>query len=184
MPPPSWIDAVNRWSLDLRGAILLFGKGQDVNARDNSSIFAFRGMTALHFAARSRKTTIVGILLGLGADVNARDKSGKTALHHAADGWWINDIESADETLCLLLKRGADIKIRGHRHYADYNTALHFAVYSEDAAAIRVLQQHGADLNAKNVNGQSALDMAGEDLRNVIAQIRIAAPVRAPDDGG
>ena len=182
LPSPSWIDAVNKWALDLRGAMLLFGMGKDINAKDNS------GMTALHFASRSRKTTIVGLLLGLGADVNARDKSGKTALHHAADGWY-GSKESSDKTLSILLERMEYDEIMGHCQNDDINTALHFAFLSEDVSAIRVLRRHGADLNTLKVNGEITLDLAKEDLtdtdlRKVIAQILVGVPARSPNEGG
>lgn len=42
------------------------------------------GQTALHHAARSRKTEAIDIIMSCGGDIHAVDSRGRTALHHAA----------------------------------------------------------------------------------------------------
>lgn len=43
----------------------------------------YRGQSLLHYAAESRRTDALDLVIRFGVDVNARDNLGRTALHHA-----------------------------------------------------------------------------------------------------
>jgi len=88
------------------------------------------GYTALHRASHKGDARIVNALLEANANINATDNRGKTALYIAA---------SADhaEVVQLLLRRGADRKIRGGTAQL---TALEVAVERGCNAVLKVLQ--------------------------------------------
>ena len=60
-------------------------------------------MTPLMIAAQEGNASMVDFLHSHGADVNARDSLGNSALHHAADGWWSENVEMVK----LLLDAGS-----------------------------------------------------------------------------
>lgn len=57
--------------------------------------------------------------------------------------------------LQALLQRGANPNVAD----ADGNTPLHFAASFNDAQAIRLLLDYGADLSSRNATGFTPLDM-------------------------
>lgn len=73
----------------------------DVNHKD------FKGMTPLHYAAKTVRANICRRLLDLGANVNARDNSGRVPMHYAASTNYRPPDEDRDvarrRTLALLL---------------------------------------------------------------------------------
>jgi ankyrin repeat protein len=137
---------------------LLAASGANVNLGDNG------GRTPLHQAACASPTEIVVILLKNGANPNAQDRNGVTPLHEAA--------RTADEeVLELLLKNNADVAIR-HRTYwgpakplemplrQPGGTALHDAVQWGRCDLVRILVTHKADVNAKDDDGRTPLQVA------------------------
>ncbi len=128
----------------------------------DSGIFhwIYAGDTALHLAAAGYRVEIVELLLAAGSDPNAaqnRRRSGP--LHYAADGFitgpaW--DAKRQVETLQCLLGHGANI------HLQDRNgaTALHRAVRTRCAAAVRFLLRAGSDPTIRNTSGSTAFHLA------------------------
>lgn len=118
------------------------------------------GDTALHLAAAGHRVECVLSLLECGADPNAatnRRRSGP--LHYAADGFldgpaW--DSRKQVATLCGLLDHGADL----HLQDANGATALHRAVRTRCAAAVRFLLGAGADPEASNRSGSTPFHLA------------------------
>ncbi|KAJ8391559.1 hypothetical protein AAFF_G00088810 [Aldrovandia affinis] len=110
----------------------------------------WRGLTCLHLATLRRNQRMVKLLIKEGANLNVQDgTSGKTALHVAVE---LHDVSLAK----LLLNKGANVDA------AMFNgcTPLHLAVGRRDAAIALLLCQSGADQMLRNMEDETALDLA------------------------
>lgn len=170
-------------------AQLFLDKGVRVNAKGCGPWSdGNRGATPLHCAASSAGRRLVEFLIGKGAEVNARDTTGYTPLHYAAAG-------GNKETAEVLVARGADVHATtGHSG----NTPLHLAVQLNNVAGpgggkrrvelVRLLLDHGADVNARNSREHTALHIAvawgWDSLETVQALLSSGADVHARDRSG
>lgn len=115
---------------------------------DNRPYQMFPKVPALAMAAM-QGADITRLLLERGANVNATDKAGNTALI-----WCANFGPS--EAVKVLLAYDANVNMRGY----DRATALIRAAEranEPDAEVIRLLIAGGADVNARDVNGHTAI---------------------------
>ena len=103
------------------------------------------GATALSLAALGGHVDCVNALLEAGADMEARDKYELTALSAAA-------VAGHESVLKALLARGA----------ADKDAALRHATAYGRHEAVMALLNSGANPNAADASGQSAVDIAKE----------------------
>jgi hypothetical protein len=116
--------------------------------------------TPLHLAAAGYRVEIGQLLLAAGADVNARMNHRRSGpLHYAADGYINGTAWNAGRQVRMievLLDAGAEIDAQ------DKNgaTALHRAVRTRCAAAVKCLLKRGADTRVRNKNGSVAFDLA------------------------
>jgi len=116
--------------------------------------------SALHVAAAGYRVEIAKLLLEAGADCGSANKHRRSQpLHYAADGHlespsW--DGERQVKLIELLLNAGADT------HAQDKNgaTALHRAVRTRCAAAVKCLLDAGSDLTLKNAPGSTPFHLA------------------------
>jgi uncharacterized protein len=154
---------------------MLLDKGADANSRDMTT-----NSPALMIAVLKGHEGIVRMLLDKGADVNAQDKNGDTALIAAAR-------EGMSKTAKILLVRGADINVRNNlgktamdtaeekgvsqivsllRAYdpghIDLNTELVRAASLGDLTLVKKSLDKGADVNAEDITGHTALAIAAE----------------------
>ena len=117
------------------------------------------GSTPLHYAAGADEVEVAELLIAKGADLDARNFSGLTPLHMSASHHSKNTTE-------LLLSKGADHSI--HDRYG--NTPLIYAASPKanvrlggtgpQTELVKLLLVHGADINAKNNVGMTALHAA------------------------
>ena len=149
--------------------------GASVNAVNN------RGQTALWFASVDGQESFVKFLLDTGADPNITDKYGESCLYAAlhghcnaatlqemlAHGAHVNTLNKDGATplllacstaqadaVMLLLEERADPNIA----YADGDASLHAAIAADcSKETIQEIIDHGADVNAVNSRGRTAL---------------------------
>ncbi|MCR4623430.1 MAG: ankyrin repeat domain-containing protein [Alphaproteobacteria bacterium] len=139
-----------------------------------------RGITALHLAAQEGYAEIAELLIKHGANVNAESEDGRTPLffaenvktaelliEHGADIYWKN--RNGDTALLSVLKNE---RIQIEKYYlvkrllksgADVNasnrgiTALHLAAQEGYVEIAELLIKYGANVNASDDNGNTAL---------------------------
>ena len=121
---------------------LLLDRGADVRAGNGDN----NNETALHYATRSQSPSaaIVEAILRKGADVNAGTTDGITPL--------MNALEHGDVVRVLLAHR-ADVT----RRTSDGNSALLYAAARNVPALVKPFVERGADVNAQNDRGWTAL---------------------------
>jgi uncharacterized protein len=180
---------------------LLLARGADPDARHATYFNA----TALMIAVNNRDAGMTRLLLDAGANVNLTDKSGDTALN------WITFW--GDEAIAeMLLARKPDATISGHgnalqvalrrghqklvERYVDYlgvrrpvqaqDRALFEAVAGRDDAKLHAALADGADVNAQDSTGRSALGMAARmgNVKMIEALAAAGAKLEAADPIG
>ena len=109
---------------------------------------------ALLEAARDGNIEAVKQHLAAGTDVNAKASRGWTPLHSVA----------TKEIAELLIANGADVNAKGDRDA----TPLHGAAFNGHAENAELLIAAGADVNAKVNDGRTPLDLAEDEIADLI----------------
>jgi ankyrin repeat protein len=109
------------------------------------------GVTALMSAARGGCSACVRLLLENGADAKVRTNAGLTALHFAA---FKGDLAMVK----ALLEAGAPVNVADDRGLTPLIMAANSR--SKDPDVVRLLLEHGADLQLKDSLGRTASDWA------------------------
>ncbi|WP_298866468.1 ankyrin repeat domain-containing protein [uncultured Gimesia sp.] len=151
------------------------------------------GMTALQYAARSGHYGMVELLLHSHADVNARDKKGRTALVEASHGGpWKQ--QASEEIIQLLLDHKAQVDLFTaaaigrtelikrlldldesliNELNSEGETALFVAARNNQFAAVKLLIEHGADVNQSDAVGIAALHRTSQQCSDELIQYLI-----------
>ena len=150
---------------DRRAVALFLEAGFSPNARGRG------GDTPLIAAANHGSVEAVTILLKGGADPNLRNEEGRSALYYAAQG--AGGLDPQGKVLDLLLAApGVDLRTP-YKHGA---SLLHLAVETDHDVGVTKLLAKGADVNAKDENGQTPLGYASSYGRKKVIPVLLAAP--------
>jgi ankyrin repeat protein len=138
-----FLDAATTGDVLAVNAFLL--AGMNPNARDSSE-----GDTALISAATSGNLQLVRALLKGGADVNAKNKNGIGALTRA--------LTKNHEDVCqaLLAQPSIDLNVNG----ANCASVLMVYTYRDSEAVVSKLLERGANVDAQDADGDTALHAA------------------------
>lgn len=154
----------------------LLDNGADINAKDNF------GFTALMSAAMEGHADTVKLLLDRDADINAQNTDGFTALIEAA-------ARGRTDAVKLLLDKGADVNVKNN---LQGDTALilaagawgQYPLFDEPRNPLELeriytpvaelLLNKGANVNAKNDNGDTALISAARNGNIAIVKLLLA----------
>jgi ankyrin repeat protein len=159
----------------LRGAIIM-GKIEEVenlieagvNVNDKFDVGQNRGLTPLVLVAQFGKADIGKLLIEAGADIDVNFQ-GMTLLHSAAFSPAGN--EAVTE---LFIAEGLDVNAKCTaevRVEIEGVTPLHLAAGTGKAAVGEALIRNGAEVNAKNKNGDTPLDSAISKGHKELAEI-------------
>ncbi len=125
--------------------------GVDVNIKDE------RGRSALFYAVFRGEIGMVKLLLSKGAEVRTRDIINATPLHYACSiASWQHKNEDKMQMIKLFLLYGADVNADAYfdNPYTDMvscGTPLHWAAESGSLEASRLLIEHGAEVNKRDI---------------------------------
>lgn len=145
----------------------LIKSGANVNAKDES------GMTVLMYAVMAGDTNIVNALLEAKANVNAKNYVGVTPIIFAA-------MDGHTDITRSLIKAKADVNARPDASVGCM-TALHWAVCNNYDAVAKLLVAAGANVNAKNSEGQTALMFAIANRNEPMASLLMQSGARMDD---
>jgi ankyrin repeat protein len=120
----------------------------------NPHVQGHQGTIPLHSAAYYENFKVVRKLIEYDADIDAGDNTGWTPLSWASRGHFFKD----GSVHRLLLERGADVNSRADD---DGCTPLHRASQHGALEIVRLLLEHGADAEAVNRDGKTALQVVG-----------------------
>jgi ankyrin repeat protein len=129
-------------------------KVTNINFKDN------HGQSALALAVKKNNNDVVRFLIEIGADINTRDNAGNTLSYYL-----INTFKTADfeDKLSILTKNGLLINKPQHSD----NTLLHIATAQNNLRLLKRLATFKIDVNAKNDDQLSALQIAAMNAKNI-----------------
>jgi len=148
-----------------------FDAGINPNAQDAD------GRTALSSAAARGDLDVVNLLLAHNVDINVKDQRGYTALCHAIEAMH-EGVEDA-----LLNRPELDPNCRG----LNGRPALNAFVWRSDNERVKQLLAHGADISAKDKDGDTALHGAAQNGESEMIQMLLdkgADPNAKNNQGG
>ncbi|KAI1073287.1 hypothetical protein LB507_010815 [Fusarium sp. FIESC RH6] len=140
---------------------LLLENGADIRATDSCD------WTPLLYAVENLNETTVELLLEEGADIDFMTQDGTSSLQLAAETYGIT---YSAPTIRLLVQNGAFLE-RDNIH--DIYTPLRWASKLGDEATVRLLLDHGACIESRDQEGQTALSLAYREGHDAIVNLLI-----------
>ncbi|XP_050671183.1 26S proteasome non-ATPase regulatory subunit 10-like [Leptidea sinapis] len=134
----------------------LLSKNADVNHKTT------RRQTALHYACSKGHKDVVKLLINCDALVNEIDILGATPLHRAA-------AQGRTEIVEILLKTP---QIKLNLCDSTGSTPLHLACEEDRKTVITMLVEAGADMDIKNKENKTPLDLCSTSLRTLILKLK------------
>ncbi len=128
---------------------MLIKHGADVNKRCAS------GFYPLHLAVRNRGKVIISELIKAGANINAEDTTGSTPLSYLTGS--NRSEKDVLKIMQILLNYGAKVNTIDT---SSGNAPIHNASAYHSVKVVEELIQAGAEINVKNKEGETPLDMA------------------------
>jgi len=127
---------------------------QELMKAQSDPNIAYLGDTPLSIASRHNRIAICKILLQFqSTNVNHRNSRGGTPLHYACAA-----LKDRIKCVQLLVESGANVNVQDHKK----NTPLMVAAFFGKARIAEFLLEAGADLEVKNNEEKSAIDVADE----------------------
>ena len=123
---------------------------KDINTKDET------GKSALAMAVNRNSVDVIKFLLEKGADINTKDKVGNTLSYYLINNFKANKTIRFKSKLKLLEKNGLII----NQVQNSGNTLLHIATQRNNLSLIKKLSTFKIDVNAKNKEGISAIQIA------------------------
>jgi ankyrin repeat protein len=133
----------------LEVAQILLDRNAEVNPQNNHR------STPLLLASEFGHFDVVQLLLGHDADLHMRDADGDTPLHCAA-------IRGQIEVASLLLKLAVEVNSQNDKGSTPLHLASRggWAIPEGSAVVVRLLLDHGADLQVRDLSGKTASEVA------------------------
>ncbi|KAE9371255.1 hypothetical protein N431DRAFT_376754 [Stipitochalara longipes BDJ] len=136
-------------------AILLLNHGANANGKDHL------GYSPLHHAAEIGNLSMVQELFMFEAQASPRDNLGVTPLHLAA-------LHSHERVAEFLIARGAEVEVATIDHL---QTPFHWAAWYESKKLVVLFLKHGANINAQNYDGETALHYAARENQMILQDL-------------
>ncbi|KAL9043543.1 MAG: hypothetical protein Q9214_003274, partial [Letrouitia sp. 1 TL-2023] len=138
---------------------ILIQKGADIN------MYSWRYGTPLYAASKHKSSRVIEVLLENGADPNTRSDEYGGALYSASEN---NSLAAVQ----LLLEKGADIHASVTRYEKPGCTPLQVASRRNHKDVVRILIDHGADVNnPASIDGNALYVASGEGHIEVMQQL-------------
>ncbi|RKR12127.1 ankyrin repeat protein [Maribacter vaceletii] len=129
-------------------------KTQNINLADKN------GKTALTAAIQSNSAGVVSYLIAKGANIEALDAKGNNVAAYLFNGR--GKPRDFDAKVAALTKKGFDFK----KLQGDDRSIWHLAVSKNNIGLLKKISAFGADINAKDKNGNSPLHYAAMKTEN------------------
>jgi len=131
---------------------MLLKYGASVSVTDNE------GMTALHVASANGNKVTVQLLLEKGASISAKDNMGMTTFHSASSSYNMMS-DSAEACKQLLQKASASVTVDDGNVHEFLKETVDDEEENHCEAAVRLLLKYGADTEARDNKGRTALEL-------------------------